>query len=162
MKAYFQEQRWAKSQKLREVRGCRKLLQASNLLSSTSGTSTSKTGFSKPLIAGLVGTATRKVTIVHDLLAVNKECRAANLRCFPKSYTTNCGISSPNSTTDCVASLVSLLPRSSHKVPTMPANSRVNSLMDFRFSHQCSGSKSPSRALAMRTSVPCGKTRWKI
>src|SRR5260370_37405823 len=143
MKAYFQEHCWAKSQKLQEARGCRKLLQASNLLFSTSGTSTSKTAFSKPLIAGLVGTATRKVTIVHDLLAVNKEWRAVDLGCFLKSYTTNCGISSPNSTTDCVVSLISLLPRSSHKVTTMPANSRGNSLIDLRFSHQCSGSKSP-------------------
>src|SRR5258708_17647072 len=106
MKAYFQEQRWAKSQKLREVRGCRKLLQASNLLFSTSGTSTSKTGFSKPLIAGLVGTATRKVTIVHDLLAVNKECLAVDLGCFLKSYYTNFGISFTNSPTHCVISIL--------------------------------------------------------
>src|SRR6266699_6989380 len=49
---------WTESQ---NSRGRRKLLRASNLLFSTSDTSTSKTGFSKPLIAGLVGTATRKI-----------------------------------------------------------------------------------------------------
>src|SRR5229473_6880357 len=59
-KAYWQEQRWTKSQNSRLARGCRKFPRASNLLFSTSDTSTSKTGFSKPLIAGLVGTATRK------------------------------------------------------------------------------------------------------
>src|SRR5437016_12201220 len=47
---------WTESQ---NSRGRRKFLQASDLLFSTSDTSTSKTGFSKPLIAGLVGTATR-------------------------------------------------------------------------------------------------------
>src|ERR1700676_3559823 len=59
-KAYWREHCWTNSQNLREVRWCWKLLRASNLLFSTSDTSTSKTGFSKPLIAGLVGTATRK------------------------------------------------------------------------------------------------------
>src|ERR1700682_2805780 len=59
-KAYWQEHCWTNSQNLREVRWGRELLRASNLLFSTSDTSTSKTGFSKPLIAGLVGTATRK------------------------------------------------------------------------------------------------------
>src|SRR3982074_3137953 len=58
--AYSQEQCWTYSQDLQEMQRCRKLLRASNLLFSTFDTSTSKTGFSKPLIAGLVGTATRK------------------------------------------------------------------------------------------------------
>src|SRR5258707_307783 len=51
---------WRKSPELQELLDCRKLLRASNHLFSTSDTSTSKTGFSKPLIAGLVGTATQK------------------------------------------------------------------------------------------------------
>src|SRR6267143_1606532 len=59
-KAYWRKDCWTNSQNLREVPLCRNPLQASNLLFSTSDTSTSKTGFSKPLIAGLVGTATRK------------------------------------------------------------------------------------------------------
>jgi len=51
-KAYWREHCWTNWQNLREMPLCRKLLQASNLLFSTSDTSTSKTGFSKPLIAG--------------------------------------------------------------------------------------------------------------
>src|SRR5229473_5521745 len=158
-KANWQEQRWTKSQNLRLARGCRKFPRASNLLFSTSDTSTSKTGFSKPLIAGLVGLRLGRLNILHDLMAVNKGCRVADLGAFLKSYTTNCGFSPPNPTTDCDVSLVSFLPRSSQTATTMPANSRVNSLMDLRFSHQRPGSKSPSRALATRTSMPCGKTR---
>src|SRR5216683_5591748 len=151
-----------KSQNLQELRNCWKLLQASHLLFSTSDTSTSKIGFSKPLIAGLVGTATRKSQHSTRLIGCKQEWMVANLGCFLKGYTTNCGISAPNSTTDCVVWPVSVFPRSSHIVATIPANSPVNSLIDLRFSHQCSGSKSPSRALATRTSTPCGKTRWRI
>src|SRR5712691_10128573 len=142
-----------------ELRGCWELLQASHLLFSTSDTSTSKIGFSKPLIAGLVGTATRKSQHITRLSRSKQEWRVANVACFLKGYTTDCGISPPNSTTDCVVSLVSLFPRSSQSVTTIPANSRVNCLIDLRFSHRCSGSKSPSRALATRTSTPCGKIR---
>jgi len=40
----------------------------------------------------------------------------------------------------------------------MPAISRAKSLTDFRFSHQFSGSKSPSRALATLVLIPAGKT----
>src|SRR5713101_3849904 len=145
-----------------ELRGCWELHQASHLLFSTSDTSTSKIGFSKPLIAGLVGTATQKSEHSTRLSGCKQEWRVANLGCFLKGYTTYGGFSSLNSTTDWVVSPVSLFPRSSHKVTTIPANSHVNSLIDLRFSHQCSGSKSPSRALATRTSMPCGKTRWKI
>src|SRR6266513_3124123 len=151
---------WTESQ---NSRGRRKLLRASNLLFSTSDTSTSKTGFSKPLIAGLVGTATRKNQHSTRLSGSKQGMGGvANLGCFLNSYTTNCGISPLNPTSDCVVSPVSLLPFSSHKAATMPANSRVNSLIDLRFSHHRSGSESPSRALAIRTSMPCGKTRRKI
>src|SRR5713101_8558902 len=144
-----------------ELRGCWELHQASHLLFSTSDTSTSKIGFSKPLIAGLVGTATRKSQHSTRLSGSKQEWRVANVACFLRGYTKDCGISPLNSTTDCVVSVVSLFPRSSHTATTIPANSRVNSLIDLRFSHQCSGSKSPSRALATRTSMPCGKTRRK-
>src|SRR5258708_24585056 len=153
---------WRKSPELQELRDCRKLLRASNHLFPTSDTSTSKIGFSKPVLAGLVGTASQKSEHSTRLSGCKQEWRVANLGCFLKAYTTDCGFSSLNSTTDCVVSLVSFFPRSSHKVITIPANSHVNSLIDLRFSHQCSGSKSPSRALATRTSTPCGKTRWRI
>src|SRR6266849_77039 len=151
-----------KSQNLQELRNCWKLLQASHLLFSTSHTSTSKIGFSKPLIAGLVGTATRKSQHSTRLSRSKQEWRVANVACFLTGYTIHSGIGSFPSTTDCVFSDASLFPRSSHTATTIPANSLVNSLMDLRFSHQCSGSKSPSRALATRTSMLCGKTRRKI
>src|SRR6267154_4544003 len=150
---------WTETQ---NSRGRRELLRASNLLFSTSDTSTPKAGFSKPLIAGLVGTATWKSEHSTRLSGCKQEWRIANLGCFLKAYTTNCGISPLKPTTDCGISLVSFLPLSSHKATTMPMNSRVNSLLDLRFSHQCWGSKSPSRALAIRTSKPCGKTRRNI
>src|SRR6266481_5604663 len=136
VKAYWREHCWTNWQNLREVPLCRKLPQASNLLFSTSNTSTSKTGFSKPLIAGLVGTATRKSEHSTRLSGCKQEWRIANLGCFLKAYTTNCGISPPKPTTDCGISLVSFLPLSSHKATTMPVNSRVNSLIDLRFSHR--------------------------
>src|SRR5467141_750880 len=161
-KAYWREHCWTNWQNLREVPLCRKLLQASNLLFSTSDTSTSKIGFSKPLIAGLVGTATQKSEHSTRLSGCKQEWRVANLGCFLKAYTTNCGFSPANSTTDWVVSLVSRPPRTSHNVTAIPANSLVNSLRDLRFIHQCSGSKSPSGALAIRIPMPCGKTCWKI
>src|SRR5712664_2604438 len=107
-KAHWQERRSTNSQDLPESEGCRKLLQASHLLFSTSDTSTSKTGFSKPPIAGLVGTATLKSEDSTRLSGCKQEWRVANLGCFLKAYTTNCGFSPLNSTTDCVVSLVSL------------------------------------------------------
>ena len=44
----------------------------------------------------------------------------------------------------------------SHIDSTIPANSRRNNFTDCRFSHQRSGSKSPSRALATVTTIPAG------
>src|SRR5882724_11908821 len=117
-----------KSQELRRSR-----LRASNLLFSTLHTSTSKIGFSKPLIAGLVGTATRKSQHSTRLNGCKQEWMVANLGCFLKGYTTNWGISPPNSTTDCVVSPVSFLSRSSHIVTAISVNSCVNSLIDLRF-----------------------------
>src|SRR5216684_365367 len=115
---------WTESQ---NSRGRRKLLRASNLLFSTSDTSTPKAGFSKPLIAGLVGTATRKSEHSTRLSGCKQEWRVANLGCFLRAYTTNCGFSPTNSTTDWVVSLVSRPPRTSHIVTAIPANSLVNS-----------------------------------
>src|SRR5882724_13061682 len=112
-----------KSQELRRAR-----LRASNLLFSTSHTSTSKIGFSKPLIAGLVGTATRKSQHSTRLTGCKQEWMVANLGCFLNGYTTNCGISAPNPTTGCVVWPVSVFLQSSHMVITIPANSFVNSL----------------------------------
>jgi len=51
---------------------------------------------------------------------------------------------------------------SSQTVTIIPVISRMKTLVDFRFSHQFSGSKSPSRALATRISMSCGKTRRKM
>src|SRR5260370_17403206 len=161
-KSYWGWWCWGKWRKLQDLRGCRKLLRALDHLLYTSDNSTWKTGFSKALIAGLVGTATQKSEHSTRLSWCKQEWRVANLGCFLKGYTTNCGITPLNPTTDCDVSLVSLLPRNSHQVTTIPANSRVSSLTDLRFSHQCSGSKSPSRALAIRTSIPCGNTLRKL
>src|SRR5258708_4891824 len=150
---------WRKSPELQELRDCRKLLRASNHLFSTSDTSTSKTGFSKPLIAGLVGTATQKSEHSTRLSWCKQEWRVANLGGFLKGYNTNFGICFLQPTTPSYFSFFSLPPPHSPPGCTIPANSCVSSLMDLRFSHQCSGSKSPSRALAIRTSMPCGNTR---
>src|SRR5437879_9015520 len=99
-------------------RGRPKLLRASNLLFSTSDTSTSKTGFSKPLIAGLVGTATRKIEHSTRLSGCKQQWGKANLGCFLKAYTTNGGISRTKPTTDCSVPLVCSLPLSSHEATT--------------------------------------------
>src|SRR6266581_3618549 len=80
---------WTESQ---NSRGRRKLLGASNLLFSTSHTSTSKTVFSKPLIAGLVGAATGKSEHSTRLSGCKQGWRIANRGCFLRAYTTNCGI----------------------------------------------------------------------
>src|SRR5258707_2445447 len=101
-------------QKSQELRSSRILLRASNLLFATSGTSTSKIGFSKPLIAGLVGTATRKSQHSTRLNRSKQEWRVANVACFLTGYTTHCGIGLPAPTTDCVVLFVSFFPRSSH------------------------------------------------
>src|SRR5712664_4095857 len=95
-------------QKSQELRSSRTLLRASNLLFSTSHTSTSKIGFSKPLIAGLVGTATRKSQHSTRLIGCKQEWRVANVACFLTGYTKDCGIGPPPCTTDCVVSFVSL------------------------------------------------------
>src|SRR6267142_1351990 len=121
-----------------------------------------KLDFRSRLSQGWLGAATQKSEHSTRLSGCKQEWRVANVGCFVKAYTTNCGISAPNPTTGCDVSPASLLPRNSHIATAIPANSRVNSLTDLRFCHQCCGSKSPSRALAMRTSMPCGKTLWKI
>src|SRR5258707_4922525 len=81
-----------KSQNSQELLIGRKLLQASHLLFSTSHTSTSKIGFSKPLIAGLVGTATRKSQHSTRLSRSKQEWRVAKVACFLTSYTMHNGI----------------------------------------------------------------------
>src|SRR5437879_12184816 len=98
---------WTESQ---NSRGRRKLLRASNLLFSTSDTSTSKTGFSKPLIAGLVGTATRKIEHSTRLSGCKQQWGIANLGCFLKAYTTNGGISPTKHTHNREVSLAYILP----------------------------------------------------
>src|SRR5260370_38615298 len=87
-------------QKSQELRSCRTLLRASNLLFSTSHTSTSKIGFSKPLIAGLVGTATRKSQHSTRLSRSKQEWRGVNIAYFLKEQTTHMGNSSFSSPTD--------------------------------------------------------------
>src|SRR5258708_11769800 len=87
---------WRKSPELQELRDCRKLLRASNHLFSTSDTSTSKTGFSKPLIAGLVGTATQKSEHSTRLSWCKQEWRVGNIGRFLTRHTTNCCIMSFN------------------------------------------------------------------
>src|SRR5260221_2467723 len=84
-----------KSQELRRSR-----LRASHLLFSTSHTSTSKIGFSKPLIAGLVGTATRKSQHSTRLSRSKQEWREAKVACFLTSYTLQSGIGPLPSTTE--------------------------------------------------------------
>src|SRR5713101_8223865 len=91
-----------------ELRGCWELHQASHLLFSTLDTSTSKIGFSKPLIAGLVGAATRKSEHSTRLKSCKQVWQVPNLGCFLKCYTTNCGIGLLHSTTDCASTFASL------------------------------------------------------
>src|SRR2546429_9414008 len=97
---------WTESQ---NSRGRRKLLRASNLPFSTSDTSTSKTGFSKPLIAGLAGTATRKSEHSTRLSGCKQEWRGGNIGWFLKGFTTNFGNSFSNPPTTCVVFPLSLL-----------------------------------------------------
>src|SRR5258707_4626602 len=94
-------------QKSQELRSSRTLLRASNLLFSTSHTSTSKIGFSKPLIAGLVGTATRKSQHSTRLIRSKQEWRGANIRWFLTGHTKHFGIRSPPCTIDRVVSFFS-------------------------------------------------------
>src|SRR5277367_5866066 len=98
-----------------------------------------------------VSTGERAATQVHEdstgLSGSKGEWGMANVGCFVKVYTTNGGFTAANPTRNSDTDFVSLLPRSSHQATIMPANSRVNSLKDLRFSHHWWGSKSPSRAL---------------
>src|SRR5207302_11379975 len=73
-----------KSQNSQELLSRRKLLQASHLLFSTSHTPTSKIGFSKPLIAGLVGTATRKSEHSTRLSGCKQGMAGSKSRVFPE------------------------------------------------------------------------------
>src|SRR2546427_12888321 len=98
---------WTESQ---NSRGRRKLLRASNLLFSTSDTSTSKTGFSKPLIAGLGGTATRRIEHSTRLSGGKQQWGKAKLGRFLTAYTTNVGISLPKASTGRVVHPDSCLP----------------------------------------------------
>src|SRR5260370_4004912 len=84
-------------QELKEPGCFRKLPPASHLLFSTSGTSTSKIGFSKPLIAGLVGTATRKSQHSTRLIRSKQEWRGANVCGFLTRLTHNIGNRPPPS-----------------------------------------------------------------
>src|SRR2546429_5747593 len=97
---------WTESQ---NSRGRRKLLRASNLPFSTSDTSTSKTGFSKPLIAGLAGTATRKSEHSTRLSGCKQEWRGANPGGLLNGETTKFGIRFPHPTTTFLCSPVQLL-----------------------------------------------------
>src|ERR1700746_1953573 len=83
-------------------------------------------------------------------------------RLFLNSYTMDSGLRLPPSTIPCEAEDVSVPCRRSQTAAIIPRISRINSLLDLRFSHQASGSKSPSRALATRTSMPRGKTCRKM
>src|SRR5205809_57789 len=83
-------------------------------------------------------------------------------RLFLNSYTMDSGLRLPPSTIPCEAEDVSVPCRRSQTATIIPRISRINSLLDLRFSHQASGSKSPSRALATRTSMPRGKTCRKM
>src|ERR1700730_2635335 len=118
--------------------------------------------FRSRLSQGWLGAATRKSEHSTRLSRCKQEWRVANVGCFLKGYTTYSGTSAPRPTTDCDVPRVLFLPRNSQTAIAIPANSLVNSFMDLRFSHQCCGSKSPSRALATLTARSCGKTPRKM
>src|SRR5579859_1230545 len=144
------------------LRNSQQLLGILHLLFSTSDTSTSKIGFSKSLIAGLVWEA---ATQKREHNTVPRYCKQerqiVNVVCLSNNYTKDSGLSAPKSTIPCVVG-DSVGDRSSQIVTIIPAISRIKSLADLRFSHQFSGSKSPSRAPATRISMSCGKTRRKM
>ena len=71
------------------------------LLFSTSDTSTSKIGFSKPPIECWGGAATAKREHSTGLNGCKQVCSVANLACFLKRYTIFSGFSPAISTTDC-------------------------------------------------------------
>src|SRR5271165_7195331 len=76
----------------------RALLGAYRLLFSTSDTSTSKIGFSKPPIECWVGAATQKREDSTGLSGCKQVCGVANVECFLKRYTIFCGFSPAIST----------------------------------------------------------------
>src|ERR1700730_11550792 len=107
-----------------------------------------KLDFRSRLSQGWLGAATRKSEHSTRLSSCKQEWQVANVGGFLNGYTTYSGISAPTATTDCDLSCAPPLPRNSQMATTIPANSRVNSFRDLRFSHQCCGSNSPSCALA--------------
>src|SRR5207245_10015499 len=89
---------------------------------------------------GCLGAATRKSEHSTRLSGCKQEWRVANVECFVKAYTTNWGIGAPDPTTDCDVSPVSLLLCNSQMATTIPANSRVSSLMEDRKSTRLNSS----------------------
>src|SRR5690348_7482568 len=147
---------------IRMLRNSQQLLETSHLLFSTSDTSTSKMRFSKSLIAGLVWeAATQKSEHNTADRRCKQERQIVNVVCLSNNYPKDSGLSALKSTIPWVVG-DSVGELSSHMVTIIPVISRKKSLVDFRFSHQFSGSKSPSRAAATRMSRSCGKTRRKM
>src|SRR5882672_11104184 len=105
------------------------------------------------------GAATLKSEDSIRLSSCKQQCSVAKWCCYP-GYTAGEGSLGRQLTTDFDSWRAS--PRSSQIATTMPPSSCVKILMERRVSHQCSGSYSPSRALATRTLTEAGNIRWKI
>src|SRR6266404_19956 len=140
----------------------RKLPAASRLLSSTRDTSTRFFWFFEVHSSSAGGDANRNREDNTGFTRCKEEYGEPNLACGVSCYTIYCGPLALGSTTSCDVGCVSSFPRNSHIATTMPPTSPINCLIDFLFSNQCSGSKSPSRAPATFTEIFPGKTCRKI
>src|SRR5690242_9641717 len=115
--------------------------------------------------SGRLGVATWNGEDSTALRACKGKYLVANLGCAVTCYTTSSAFRAPGSTISCDLS-ASLLAGGagfsesvccSHTATTMPAISRARSFTDIRFSHQRSGSKSPSLAPLTRIFMSLGK-----
>src|SRR5690242_545795 len=110
-------------------------------------------GFSKSQSSSAGGDATRNREDNTGFTRCKAEYGEPNLACRVKGYTIYRTALAQGSTTSCDIICVSSLLRNSHIATSMPPTSPINCLIDFLFSYQCSGSKSPSRAPATLTAI---------
>src|SRR5258706_1739502 len=146
----------------RGLRKYQKLPAASRLLSSTRDTSTYVVGFSKSHSSSAGGDATGNCEDNTGFTRCKAEYGEPNLACGVNGYTIYRTGLARGSTTSCDVVCASSLLRNSHIATSMPPTSPINCLIDFLFSYQCTGSKSPSRAPATLTAIFPGNTRRKI
>src|SRR5882762_6037229 len=119
-------------------------------------------GFSKSHSSSAGGDATLNREDNTGFNRCKAEYGEPNLACRVNGYTIYRARLAPGATTSCDVAWVSSLPLNSHIATNMPPTSPINCLIDFLFSNQCSGSKSPSRAPATLTAIVPGNTLRKM